>query len=80
MHVSISGPLAAAPGPCLPRGSAPQWCPMKIRDGTAIDAADLARIYNHYVLHSHATFDTEPETVEDPVSYTHLTLPTILRV
>ena len=39
--------------------------PMKIRDGTAIDAADLARIYNHYVLHSHATFDTEPETVED---------------
>jgi len=38
---------------------------MRIRDGAPIDAADLARIYNHYVLHSDATFDTVAVTVDD---------------
>ena len=33
------------------------------------DAARIAEIYNHYVLHSTATFDTEPKTVEDRVRW-----------
>jgi L-amino acid N-acyltransferase YncA len=33
------------------------------------DAARVAQIYNHYVLHSTATFDTEPKTAEDRVRW-----------
>lgn len=33
------------------------------------DAAQIAEIYNHYVLHSTATFDVEPKTAEDRVRW-----------
>jgi phosphinothricin acetyltransferase len=35
-----------------------------VRPGRADDLPELVRIYNHYVNHSHATFDTHPATVE----------------
>src|SRR5260221_6490677 len=35
-----------------------------IRAATADDIPRLTDIYNHYVLHSQATFDIEPMTVE----------------
>jgi phosphinothricin acetyltransferase len=35
-----------------------------IRPGTEADLPRLTEIYNHYVLHSAATFDLEPLTVE----------------
>ncbi|MDJ0941463.1 MAG: GNAT family N-acetyltransferase [Woeseiaceae bacterium] len=31
-----------------------------VRGAAAGDAADIARIYNHYIEHSHATFETDP--------------------
>lgn len=37
---------------------------LEIRPATGDDAQVLADIYNHYILHSHATFDLEPHTVE----------------
>lgn len=37
---------------------------LTIRPAVADDAAAMAAIYNQAVLHSTATFDTEPETVE----------------
>lgn len=33
------------------------------------DALQLAQIYNHYIVHSTATFDLEPKTVEDRMSW-----------
>ena len=33
---------------------------LKIRNANLNDGARLAEIYNHYVLHTHATFDLEP--------------------
>lgn len=38
--------------------------PVSIRPATLQDAAEIARIYNMYVLGSTATFDIEPHTVE----------------
>lgn len=40
---------------------------LTIRPATSADAADIARIYNHYVETSTATFDNEPKTVDDRV-------------
>jgi len=42
---------------------------VSIRDAVAQDAAAIARIYNHYVVNSTVTFDTEPKTVEDRVAW-----------
>lgn len=36
-----------------------------IRSAAAADAADLARIYNHYVAHTYASFETAPVTATD---------------
>jgi phosphinothricin acetyltransferase len=36
----------------------------RIRSGREDDLAELVRIYNHYVTHTHITFDTEPFTVD----------------
>ena len=36
-----------------------------VRPATATDAAAMAAIYNHAVVHSTATFDLEPESVEE---------------
>lgn len=36
-----------------------------IRRAESGDAAAIAEIYNHAVLHTEATFDTEPKSVED---------------
>jgi len=36
-----------------------------IRRATVADAAAIAEIYNHYVLNSTATFDTQPKSNED---------------
>lgn len=36
-----------------------------IRTATADDAVAVARIYNHYVATSHATFETEPVNTSD---------------
>ena len=38
---------------------------MMIRNVTAADAARIAEIYNHYVVESTATFETEPVTAEE---------------
>ena len=35
-----------------------------IRPGMASDAADINRIYNHYVLNSIATFEEKPVSLE----------------
>jgi len=40
-----------------------------IRRAGSGDAARIAEIYNHYVLHSTATFDTEPKTPEDRMGW-----------
>ena len=40
---------------------------VNIRDAGHEDAAAITRIYNHYVMNSTVTFDTEPKTVEDRV-------------
>ena len=37
----------------------------KIRPAAPEDLPDLVRVYNHYVIHSHVTFDVEPFDVED---------------
>jgi len=37
---------------------------VQVRPGRPADLARLTEIYNHYVVHSHATFDLEPFTVE----------------
>lgn len=38
---------------------------LAIRQATAADLAAVNAIYNHYVLHSTCTYQTEPETAED---------------
>ncbi|UCE03166.1 MAG: N-acetyltransferase [Candidatus Latescibacterota bacterium] len=38
--------------------------PARIRSAVDADLPDLVRIYNHYVVHSHVTFDTHPFAVE----------------
>ena len=38
---------------------------LTIRRATVADAAAIAGIYNHYVLHSTATFDTHAKSAED---------------
>lgn len=38
---------------------------VSIRDARTDDAAEIAEIYNHYVLNTAVTFDIEPKTVED---------------
>lgn len=43
--------------------------PHTIRGATTSDAAAIARIYNHYVEHSTATFDTEPKSVADRIEW-----------
>jgi len=40
-----------------------------IRRGREEDLPALVEIYNHYVLHGHVTFDTEPATVESRRSW-----------
>lgn len=37
---------------------------MQIRDGRSDDLPRLLEIYNHYVEHTHITFDTEPASLE----------------
>lgn len=37
---------------------------VSVRPGEVGDLAELTALYNHYVEHTHATFDTEPFTVE----------------
>jgi phosphinothricin acetyltransferase len=37
---------------------------LSIRSGITDDLSTLHEIYNHYVLHSNITFDTEPYTLE----------------
>ena len=36
-----------------------------IRDFEVSDSADVCEIYNHYIIHSHHTFETEPISVEE---------------
>jgi phosphinothricin acetyltransferase len=38
---------------------------MQIRDATADDLPRLLEIYNHYVEHTHVTFDVEPLSLEE---------------
>ncbi|HEY2847227.1 MAG TPA: GNAT family N-acetyltransferase [Pyrinomonadaceae bacterium] len=38
---------------------------MNIRDAEIHDAQAIAGIYNHYVVHSHATFEVDPIDVEE---------------
>jgi phosphinothricin acetyltransferase len=38
---------------------------VEVRAGRADDVPALTAIYNHYVEHTHVTFDLEPFTVED---------------
>lgn len=40
-----------------------------IRMAAPDDIESITRIYNHYILESTATFDTEPKTVEDRASW-----------
>ncbi|HWM19216.1 MAG TPA: GNAT family N-acetyltransferase [Ilumatobacteraceae bacterium] len=42
---------------------------MEIRRATADDLAAIVAIYNHYVMHSFATFDETPVSVEDRQSW-----------
>ena len=42
---------------------------MIIRAATAEDVPRLTDIYNHYVLHSQATFDIEPFTIEQRLEW-----------
>jgi len=42
---------------------------LTIRPAASADAADIARIYNHYVETSTATFDHAPKTVDDRVAW-----------
>jgi len=42
---------------------------LEIRRAAPEDAADVARIYNHYVATSTATFDTEERSVEDRAAW-----------
>jgi L-amino acid N-acyltransferase len=42
---------------------------MKIRHAQPADAAAIAAIYNHYVLHSTATYQEEPDTVEQRTAW-----------
>lgn len=42
---------------------------VQIRDARESDAQAIADIYNHYVEHSTATFDTEPKTAEERRSW-----------
>lgn len=43
--------------------------PLTIRNADASDAAALARIYNHYVLNTHITFDLEPVSVDNRLEW-----------
>lgn len=40
-----------------------------LRDAAIEDIESIAKIYNHYVLHGTATFDTEPKSVADRVAW-----------
>jgi phosphinothricin acetyltransferase len=40
-----------------------------VRPATRRDLPELLTIYNHYVVNSHATFDTEPVTVESRIGW-----------
>jgi L-amino acid N-acyltransferase len=42
---------------------------LTIRLATAADLADINAIYNHYVLHSTCTYQTEPETGESRAAW-----------
>lgn len=42
---------------------------LTIRRAVEADAASIATVYNHYVLTSSATFDTEPKTREDRIAW-----------
>lgn len=42
---------------------------IRVRPARRSDLPELVRIYNHYVENSHATFDTEPVTVEGRTSW-----------
>lgn len=43
----------------------PSASPLQIRPAAPGDLPQLTEVYNHYVLHSPATFDLEPKTVEE---------------
>lgn len=38
---------------------------MKVRDVTMADAAQVAKIYNHYITNTHHTFETDPLSAEE---------------
>lgn len=40
-----------------------------IRTGTEADLTALVGIMNYYIMHSHATFDTKPYTIEERMSW-----------
>lgn len=42
---------------------------LHIRSATPADAADIARIYNHYIKESTATFDTAEKTEQERVQW-----------
>ena len=42
---------------------------LTIRSATEADVPQLAELYNHYILTSPATFDTEPHTVEQKLEW-----------
>ena len=42
---------------------------LTIRDATRDDLPRLTEVYNHYILHTPATFDMEPYTVEQRVDW-----------
>ena len=42
---------------------------LEVREATNEDATVLAHIYNHYVLNTHITFDTDPVSAESRVEW-----------
>jgi len=40
-----------------------------VRDGREADVPALTDIYNHYVVHHHSSFDTEPTTLEKRLAW-----------
>ena len=38
---------------------------MQIRNARADDLSPLLEIYNHYVVHTHITFDVDPQTLDE---------------
>lgn len=43
--------------------------PISIREATSADAAAIAEIYNEAILHTTATFDTEPKTADERLQW-----------